>query len=437
MPKRSSTHLRLCLTVTMTVALLQATPWDALARPPRVAPPGAHGRPGAFVPITDPTGHALDAFRTAMGRAARRKGQVRIAFYGASHTAADLWTGELRRLLQDRVGDAGHGFVFPVRWNVGYRHQDLVVESSAGWRVDRHRASSASVSDLGVAGLAMTSNDPLEYALVRTTRDSPYGALASRVTLWFRTDVAGGDVAVDIDGKVSIVTTRAAAAGVKSRTWSLHDEAHTIRFSPVGNGVVTLFGLALDRGVPGAIVDQLGIPGMRAEIVLHWNEAIWKQMLHDRAPDLVVLAYGTNDVGDVDEPAEVYASTWRQVLGRVRNALPGAACLIVGPTDRLGKDGEGNRRTMPRTPSVIATQQQVAAEFGCGHWDAQATMGGPGAMVDWQRAGLAAADDVHLKRDGYGWLAELLAYALLREPGAAQPQAYESRREAVRRTALP
>ena len=421
----------------MVAVWLLGVAWGALARPPRVVPLGARGRPGALVAIHDPGGHALDAFHAALNRAERRKGQVRIAFYGASHTAADLWTGELRRLLQDRVGDAGHGFVFPARWNVGYRHQDLLVDASSGWHVDRHRSSGAQVSDLGVAGLSMSSSDPNEYAVLRTTRESPYGALASRITLWFRTDPAGGDLTVDIDGKATTVATKAAEAGVRSRVWNVRDEAHTVRFSPVGNGAVTVFGVALDRAAPGAVVDQLGIPGMRADIVLHWNEAIWQQMLRDRAPDLVVLAYGTNDVGDVDEPPEVYAATWRQVLSRVRAAVPGASCLIVGPTDRLGKDADGNRRTMPHTPSVIATQRQVAAELGCGHWDAQATMGGPGAMLDWQRAGLAAGDDVHLKREGYGWLAELLAYALLREPGGAQPQAFGSRRDTASRGTVP
>ena len=77
----------------MVAVWLLGVAWGALARPPRVVPPGARGRPGALVAIHDPGGHALDAFHAALNRAARRKGQVRIAFYGASHTAADLWTG--------------------------------------------------------------------------------------------------------------------------------------------------------------------------------------------------------------------------------------------------------------------------------------------------------------------------------------------------------
>ena len=33
---------------------------------------------------------------------------------------------------------------------------------------------------------------------------------------------------------------------------------------------------------------------------------------------------------------------------------------------------------------VIAVQREVALQFGCGAWDAQAAMGGPGAMAVWQ-----------------------------------------------------
>ena len=418
-PPRRLRHL-----LTLVVAILAlGCSSPSLARTPaplrlpavHLPPPVAHGRPGTPVPIFDPSTHAMDAFRTAVARAARHKGQARIAFYGASHTAADFWTGTLRRILQERIGDGGHGFVFPARWNVGYRHQDLIIDSSTGWRVERHKQGGP-VTDLGLAGLSMASNDRADFASVRTGREGPYGRLANRVTLWYRTDPQGGELTVDIDGQRSTVQTRALEAGLRSRVWKLSDSGHTVRLSPVGSGTVTLFGIALDRSAPGAIVDQLGIPGMRADIVLHWQEDTWKQMLRDREPDLVVLAYGTNDVGDADEPPEVYAATWRQVLTRVRAAAPGASCLIVGPTDRLGKDAAGNRHTMPHTPSVIATQRQVAAELGCGHWDAQAAMGGAGAMIEWQRAGLATTDDVHLRREGYGWIAELMAHALLSPP---------------------
>ena len=217
---------------------------------------------------------------------------------------------------------------------------------------------------------------------------------------------------VDIDGKTTILPGRGERGAPLVRKFSLPDGPHEIRLQPVGNGPVALYGVVTERTHPGVVIDQLGIPGMRAEVLLHWKPEVWTSLVQRRHPDLVVLAYGTNDVGDDNEPMEKYLENWRKVLMQVRSAAPDASCLLIGPTDRLGKDDTGTKRTMPRTPAVIAAQKKVAVQFRCGHWDAQAAMGGPGGMQVWAQTGLAAKDDVHLSRAGYERMAETLDASL-------------------------
>ena len=219
----------------------------------------------------------------------------------------------------------------------------------------------------------------------------------------------GGHWWLDLDGQRHILDGGQAAA--KVRQWDLPDSAHVLRLQPAGDGPVGLYGVVLERSSGGVVIDQLGIPGMRAEVHLHWQGQVWAEQLARRAPDLVVLAYGTNDVGDPQSAAD-YAAEWLRVLQRVRAAAPQAACVLVGPTDRLAKDDRGHWQPFARTPEVIAVQRRVAAQMGCGHWDAVAVMGGQGSMERWRRAGLAARDGVHLNRAGYTRLAELFDAAL-------------------------
>ena len=380
-----------------------------VVRHPAVDLPRA--RLGVPEPIFDPSGKALTPWHEALSRVLAGNSTARIAFYGASHTAADLWTGELRRRLQQRYGDGGHGFVLPTRFNPGYRHQDLVVDSSKGWVVQRHLRTSGAdhVGAYGLSGMVMLSADPTEWAELRTTVENPQGRSFDRLQIWLAPQPGGGHWRVDIDGQRHDLDARAGAAGLK--TWSLRDTGHVVRLQPVGDGPVGLYGLVLERSAGGVVIDQLGIPGMKADIHLHWQEKTWAEQLARRQPDLVVLAYGTNDVGEVQAP-EAYAAEWLQVLERVRRAAPQAACVIVGPSDRLGKDENGQRRPMPRTPEVIAVQKKVAVQMGCGHWDAVAAMGGPGSMEAWRRGHWATKDGVHLNRDGYTRLAELFDAAL-------------------------
>ena len=50
---------------------------------------------------------------------------VRIAIYGDSNLTSDFLPGQLRRVLQARYGDAGHGYVALSRPWLSYRHEDV------------------------------------------------------------------------------------------------------------------------------------------------------------------------------------------------------------------------------------------------------------------------------------------------------------------------
>lgn len=394
----------------------------AHAQPPQPQPPQPNAPLPeiAPAPIYDPSGHALDSFNQAWQRIlGRKKGHLHVLFWGASHTAADIWTGELRRRWSAELGEGGHGFVFPFKWTPGSRAQDLVVEASKGWQVTRdHVDGERKTQALGMMGLVATSGDPNDFAIIRTTTDNPLGREFDKLEIWLQANPNGGTVHAEIDGKSLELPTHGASGSALVHTFTLAMGPHEIRLAPAGNGPVGIYGAVAERSTSGVVIDQLGIPGMRAEVMLHWREDVFRGLVARRKPDLVVLAYGTNDVGDENEPMDTYVLNWRKVLTQVRTAAPDAGCLLIGPTDRLAKD---DKRTMPRTPAVISAQRKVAAEFHCAHWDAQAAMGGAGGMTLWTLAGLTARDDVHLNRAGYEKMALLMDAELVKVRAGARP----------------
>lgn len=390
---------------------------------------------GVATPIFDPSQAALAAFHGALARTAAGHGQARIAFYGASHTAADLWTGHVRRRLQSRYGDAGHGFLLPVVWHGGYRHQDIVMKASTDWQIARHKLlDPLPVGDFGYAGVTASSSNSSQWMLVRTTADNPHGRRADTFEVWYRSERQGGTLQLIIDGTPHAISTRGSAVGFHAKRFALDDGGHEIRLAPAGDGRVTLYGVVVERSAPGVILDQLGIPGMRGRILLSWRQDRWRAQVARRNPQLVVLAYGTNAAGDHNEPAWRFRRTWRNVIERVRAATPAASCLIIGPTDRpLLPDDGGIRAHRPHLDRVIAVQKEVAAEMGCGYWDAFAAMGAVGSMNRWVQAGLAASDHVHLTRTGYERLADLLVDAMLAGCEGCEPTS----NPAVSRPAMP
>src|SRR5262249_9677054 len=70
---------------------------------------------------------ALTTFFAKLKRTAAREVGVitRVAHYGDSAVAADAITSTARRRLQDRFGDAGHGFVLMAHGDMHYMHKDV------------------------------------------------------------------------------------------------------------------------------------------------------------------------------------------------------------------------------------------------------------------------------------------------------------------------
>ncbi|UJR79372.1 GDSL-type esterase/lipase family protein [Sandaracinus amylolyticus] len=367
---------------------------------------------GVQTPLFDPSGTSMRTFHAALRRAAMGEGQARVVVYGASHVAGDFATGTLRRMLQQEFGDAGHGFVMPAHPWPHYRHLDITVESNHRlWEAARVRVGETVAGLYGLAGVALTSSSARAFGRVVTGERH-----ASRFELFYLRQPEGGTVEVRIDDRVvGRVRTRGADTGGDYALFTVPDGPHSFEIRPRGDGPVTVYGVAVEREVPGVVIDTLGINGARAAAQLLWDETLWAEHVRRRNPDLVVLAYGTNESGDDDQPIEIYERDLRRVVARARATVPNASCLLIGPSDRPIANRDGTFSERPRTAMVVDTQRRVAAEMGCGFFDLVGFGGGPMHMVQWaaQDPAWAQRDHVHYTLRGYQRLGEVLHGALL------------------------
>jgi lysophospholipase L1-like esterase len=372
---------------------------------------------GVWTPISDPSGRALHAFHASLRLAKKGEVKLRVVVFGASHVAGDGFTGLLRRRLQARFGDAGPGYAVLARpWN-RYNRPDLSITYSRGWRScwvkrDRQRADGR----YGLAGVSFASSSPEDFGRIETiARRGKLVRRVSKIEVAYWAQPLGGTVEVLIDGqRQEGIPTRADSPGSAYRTYTVEDRPHRIELRPRGDGEVMLFGVTLEREVPGVVLDSLGVNGARASDQLKWDDALFAAQLAHRNPALVVLAYGTNESGDKRDPLAQYESRLERVVARVRRAAPLASCLLVGPSDWPLRE-HGLYQARPRQAGLIDAQRRVAHRHGCGFWDFRAAMGGELAMLRWRAASppLALKDNVHLTRAGYERIGELLWDALM------------------------
>jgi len=383
--------------------------------PKLLQPPPSDGL-GLDIAIEDRDGNSMSALHRALQRAASGEGKARLLFFGASHVASDLFTGHIRRELQSRYGDAGHGFLVPVHpWRT-YRHRDINIESDGDrWETQRIRVGDTEVKRLGLAGITMMSQRLGSYGAVFTAQESDYGRNASFFELYYMKHPRGGDMDVVIDGrKARRISTRAKDVSTGYATFRVPDGPHRFEIRTLSKKPVWIYGVTVERDEPGVVVDTLGINGSRARYQLLWDEELFREQIRRREPDLVVLAYGTNESGD-ESPLEDYERDLRVVVERLKAAVPDASCLLIGPSDRPVQVEERVFEDRGRTARLIEVQHRVALEHGCGFFDLVAFQGGALSMVQWAAndPAYASQDHIHYTRLGYQRLGEVLLAALL------------------------
>ena len=392
--------------------------------------PGEDAPPGLPIALEDLNGRSMEHFHKALDRAKRGEGKARLVFYGASHTAADLFTGVLRESLQERYGDGGPGFVLPVHPWRSYRHHQLTIESNGDeWKTHRISAPPNVLDHYGLAGAAMEASEIGSYGRI-VSRTRGLGSQIGRFELFYMNQPEGGSFEVLIDDEsVGIVSTRADERSAGFAEFTVPEGPHRFEIRIVKEGPVRIFGVAAESEGPGVVLDTLGINGSRVRNHLLWEENLYRLHLSKREPDLVVLAYGTNESGD-DQPLSQYEAELHQVLARIRETVPEASCLLIGPSDRpVPLDRERTAfEDRPRTHELIEIQWRASMMHGCAFFDMVAFQGGPLSMVAWNELDppYAAPDHIHFRRRGYERFGEILLGALLENaPGEEAPTPLE------------
>lgn len=381
--------------------------------PAASALPAAFTAPAVAAPSTR-SSTALRGFFSALQQlgAGTRSQHVRVLWLGDSHTAADYLSGAVRRTLAERFGDGGPGFV-----RIGtkpYRHDGLKIVRDGRWNVDPDPPARRSLQGDGVFGLAGTRAVPASGASF-AVQVSPLAPEASDEIVSFELSyMLPPGASFDVELADKRLTVNAAS----SNDVAASGIAHLKLSAPLRSrltlrpraGSPRLLNLVLERSSKaGIVLDASGIDGARLETPLAWNEDALAAEVSRRAPELLVVAYGTNEAFDALK-VDKYKLHLAELMRRLRRGAPAASCLVLGPTD--APLGEGS---VPRVAEVSAALEQGAREQGCSYVSLQQLMGGEGSFARGMKAKerLCQPDKLHLTPRGYQELGRALAKQLL------------------------
>jgi len=378
--------------------------------PPTIAKIPLPQEPADPTFLTVPPG-SLDAFFSALRRTeAKEPGAItRVLHYGDSPTTADSITSDVRRLIQARFGDAGHGFLLIAKPWAWYGHAGVEL-SASGWKIEP--ASQSRAKD-GIHGLGGVSFRGGKGARSTVTLAEPH----TGGVVYYLAQPEGGDFSLHTDDtELATIHTAADQTQPAFADFTFPAGAQTLHLT-VDSGNVRLFGYRFDRDQPGIQYSSIGINGAQVEMVQRYFEVDqWTQALRHENPALVILNYGTNESVYPQYVEKQYPDELRIVIARIRAALPNASLLIMSPMDRGEMKSSGDIETPAALISLVEKQKQVAAETGCAFFNTFEAMGGAGTMGRWynKKPRLISADFMHPLPAGAAIVGKLFEDDLMR-----------------------
>jgi lysophospholipase L1-like esterase len=384
-----------------------------------------HELEGITQRIEDPTGRGLAPFHAALARTFRGEdGAVtRVAHYGDSSIATDLITHTVRRRLQHRFGDGGHGFVLVASGHLPYRHRDVVATDNGNFVVREVTRGSVGDGRYGYGGNQILARAGAR-ALFAPDPDAPVGREVERFEIWYERQRRGGKFRYRVDdGEPVTVDTSAETSEDGVEIIEVPRGVRRLELRHAG-GRVHLYGVVLELGGPAVVYDSLGLVGARASRLLNFDAEHLRAQLARRDVDLVILGFGGNEASD-NISGERYEEQMREVIRHVRGDRDDLGCLIMAPLDQGEVDARGKIRTMPTVPTLVEAQRRAAFAEGCAFFDTFEAMGGEGAIRNWSRTRprLALSDYRHATPAGYEIIGNMLYKALLASFAESLPSA--------------
>jgi len=314
----------------------------------------AAGAPGALT-------HAetLRPFLAKLAHASTRP--VHILQIGDSHTAGDAITGAWRDLLQQRYGSGGRGVLPPGRPYDGYLTHGVTVTMSPGWRIASDFGANWSMPSppLGLSAFTLTSTtEGASMALVADPNE-----MFDRFTVCAIMRPGAGRLTLHAGDQTTGFDLGSPTERPECRTMRLSAPASNADIT-VSGGAATITSWATFRDEGGVVLSNLGVVGSQ---LLHWartDDNVLTEELTNYRPDLIVLAFGTNEgfaprVNDFE-----YEVTLRTQIGRIRRLAGNVPILVLATPDALSRRPEmrANAGGDPSPDCGAPTVQSASAQ---------------------------------------------------------------------------
>jgi hypothetical protein len=356
------------------------------------------------------------------------EGRLAILQIGDSHTSADFFTGELRRLLQARYGPVGTGYM-TAGLPPGVRSSILRITVSSGWRYTSLKDADTDGTQFSLSGYNTIATTPGET--IRHVSERPLHF--SSIEIEALSQPGGGSIEIKVDGKVqkelSLASDRNRHVTIQVQAPSAVAELHEVSITITRKGLVSISSISIYSDRDRLTYSGVGYLGATVGILNKLSEQVLANDLDRINPQIVVLSFGTNEAANGKLDLGDYRDSYERVVTKIRIALPGTMILVISPPDfnqlspgcskaigeticrndgpHLPQEMRGKVPCFWETPTKLAqvrdVQRDIANRYGAIYWDWGSIMPNQCGAHEWYKTipPLMSRDHVHMTAEGY------------------------------------
>jgi len=378
--------------------------------------PFAHGQEFRLLPenlnidtnyayIQVPSEESYERFCSLFRRTKTEK--LVLLHYGASHVQSEIYPHEARVLLQNDFGHSGPGFLFPFSAANTYSSINYVSTHKGNWKYAKSFQQNPSVP-LGARGMSIeTSDSGAEFSINFKNKIAP-----DDYTLYIFADIndqtpkfaiSTGNFTVEITDSILNLNKDLGFLSIPLRG---PFDSLNLRILPSSEhqNVFRFYGFNLQSSHEhGLIYHSMGVGAAPFESILRLP--LLKKQVTVLNPDVVLIDFGTNNILYTNSIPVEMPEYVQKAIRLFREINPDIQIILTSTQDLYYKG-----RYIDAAVAFNHLMDSLAKEHQVFFWNYYDLSGGYAQIRNWQSAGYAQKDHIHLTAKGY----KLKGYLLYR-----------------------
>ncbi|MDR2388274.1 MAG: GDSL-type esterase/lipase family protein [Tannerellaceae bacterium] len=387
--------------------------------------------------LSDPH-HTLRTFFAELDSLSAGKDTViAVVHLGDSHVQAGHYSGRIMRLLQQRYGNAGRGWIAPLKIARSNEPDDYFVSTLIKeWTIGRCIQQTPRCP-IGLGGIGIQTPSPFVNFDIRIAPVNGQGYGFNQVIAYrggqsmpllpagkFRETARLIPAQGPTTPEMIADTIRLSAASDTLHLQSTRRQAGSDSLLPADNFRNLYYGFNLTNGQAGILYHAIGVNG---SMFVNYTHPTYVRQLATLQPSLLIVSLGTNESFGKRFTTNAFYDQVRAFFLLVKKHLPHTAILFTTPPECFKRVVINKQRRYVRNENTERIAQAILRitqeeEVAC--WDLFAATGGRRSCEQWFAGKWMGRDRIHFNKEAYREQGLLLFNALinLKEKNQTHPE---------------